>query len=455
MVANSSSSRWLARFGKSEPKRSERALSLQGIDSARSVQIGRQHYVFVMDWRLFASRADLSKSMRSAHKQGYTHCLTISGDMVGFAIGLDRKMTQKPFSAAIHMAESISEGGIEMFIFKFPDGQYSLTVLNDSRPVPQFDQMGSLEEVKSMVSEYKALQTGQDIRYVGNTDLFEGMEQLSLNDAFSAPEPVSALKKLPNYTLRLQLLLVLVPLVLLVGAVVGWLHWHRQAEERERLAQSQDPNFKYEQVADSSLRQLGAPAAAMLAQWRSTISSVPIERAGWKLEKIVCQSSACTANWLREAGSFQDFKSIPLEGVGSITETQNGDNPAKATIETVFPFSLTAPERNPLARSELPILKQAMQLVTSQLQDISLLDDVKVKLNPPELFPATGASPDQLARPVVRGEWSITHELWSLGELELPFAAQVLTGLTIQQDEKTKNWTYTLTGHYYAKGKNY
>jgi hypothetical protein len=27
--------------------------------------------------------------------------------------------------------------------------------------------------------------------------------------------------------------------------------------------------------------------------------------------------------------------------------------------------------------------------------------------------------------------------------------------LTIQLDEKTKNWVYTLTGHYYAKGKKY
>ena len=54
---------------------------------------------------------------------------------------------------------------------------------------------------------------------------------------------------------------------------------------------------------------------------------------------------------------------------------------------------------------------------------------------------------------VVRGEWSITHDLWTLGELTFDLPSVVLKGLTLQQDEKTKNWTYTLTGHYYANGK--
>lgn len=455
MPANSSPSRWLARFGKTEPKRPERTPGLQGIESARSVLIGRQHFVFVMDWRLFANRADLSNSMRAAQRQGYSHGLTMSGDMVGFAAGLDRQMPSKPFSAAIQLAETVSEGGIEMFIFKFADGQYSLTVLNDARPVPQFDQMGSLDDVRSMVNEYKALQAGQDIRFVGNTDLFEGMQPLSLNDAFSAPEAAAALKKLPNYRLRIQLLLVLLPLVLLAAAIVGWLQWQRQAESQRRQAQAQDPNRNYEQQVDASLRQLGPSANVMLAQWRSTIVGVPVERAGWKLEKIVCQPTACTASWQRDVGSFKDFKATPMVGVEGITETQSGDNPAKASIETVLPLGLASAEGQPLVRSELPNLTQAMQVVASDLQDISLLEDVKVKLLPPELFPATGTSAQQLARPVVRGEWSITHELWSLGELVLAYPAQVLRDLTIQQDDKTKKWIYTLTGHYYAKGKNY
>ena len=112
-------------------------------------------------------------------------------------------------------------------------------------------------------------------------------------------------------------------------------------------------------------------------------------------------------------------------------------------------------EAKGLSRDQLPLMRETLQKVASQLQDISLVPETTVQLKQPELYPNTGATADQIAKPVVRGEWSINHELWTLGELQFDDPTLVLQTITLEQNEKTKNWTYTLTGHYYAKGKNF
>jgi hypothetical protein len=458
MASSMTSTRWSLRFGKD--KRKDMAHDFrqaQEVEMAKSILIGRNHYVFAVDWRLYTRQRDLSRTMRNLQRQGYSHCVTTAPDMAGFASGVDRKIRQKPHSAALHLSETASNGGVEMFVFRITDRLYSLTVLSDAKPVPHFDQVGTFEEVMSLIQEYQTLQSGQSIRYVSNIDKIEGVEsldKLALNEAFGQPVSETALLTLPNYQLRLLLALVLVPASLLFLGGGYWFYTQQQEADKRRQAQMQDPNLAYEQKIDAALQQIGPFAPELLDRWRATIGQLPVSHVGWRLDKISCQLDACTASWLRESGSFNDFKSHPPPGISGMSSSQPGESPAQALIETTFPVVIADAQRQ-WKRSDLPDSEQAAMSLASQLQDIALLKEAEVKLKPAELFPSTGAVAAQLARPVVRGEWSIQHELWSLGDLRLQLPAQAVQSLTIKLDEKTRNWVYTLTGHYYAKGKNY
>jgi len=357
-------------------------------------------------------------------------------------------------SAAVHLAETASLGGLEVFIFELPDGLYSLTALNDSQPVPHFDQVGSQQDAMGWITEYRALQSDQPIRYVGNVDWLDNVEQMSLAEAFARPDQVANLSALPNYKLHKLLGLILVPSVLLAGGGFAWMEHLRQVEEQERLAREQDPNYVYEKAVGPAMQQTGLQAQITLERWREVIFKIPTERAGWKLSKIVCEPINCSATWKRDFGSYQDFHAQPLDGLTSSSEAQTGESPANADITTVLTVPTLPGEAKGLLRPQLPGLRDVLQQIASQLQDISLVPDADVKLKKPELYPATGATIEQINNPVAKGEWSIKHELWTLGELSFDLPHLVLKGLTIEQDEKTKNWTYTLTGNYYAKGKN-
>jgi hypothetical protein len=458
MASSSTLERWKSRFGKSERTKSEPlSRNAQAIDGAKSILIGRHHYVFVLDWRLYNRSSDLSRTMRTVQRLGYSHYLTAATDIAGFAYGIDRRIKQKPHAAAMHLAETSSRGGLEMFVFRITETLYSLTVLSESKPVPHFDQVGSLDEVMALIQEYKALQSGQAIRYVGNVEELLDIEKMALSDAFGLPDPEAALQGLPNYQFRIQLAAIMVPVVLIASAGGYWWFSQKQKTERQRLTQQQDPNLIYERQVDSALQQIGPDGNLALARWREVFGKLPVTRSGWRLEKVVCEKDSCTAHWRRESGSVNVVKSHPPAGMVSMlpSKPQSGDSPAEALIETTFSVEPPAGVELSRKRNELPTSDQAETVLTSQLQDMALLPDAHVKLKPPELFPSTGATLEQLMRPVIRGEWSITHELWSLGDLKLNLPAQAVQNLTIQLDEKTKNWVYTLTGHYYAKGKKY
>jgi hypothetical protein len=426
-----------------------------GLVNASSVQIGRHHWVFGLEWQVYDERKELSRLQRTHQAQGYTHCVLASaGHMVGFAAGIDKSLGRKPLSVAVHLAETVSLGNLELFIFELPDGLFSLTALNDSQPVPHFDHVGTLQETLALISEYRALQSDQPIRYVGNTDMFDSIEKMTLNEAFARPEGSAQLSKLPNYRLRKTIAMIVLPSVLALAAGAAWLEHMRQVEEQERIAREQDPNYIYENAVGSAMQQTGLQAQITLDRWREVIFRIPTARAGWRLEKITCQPTSCSVSWARDFGSYQDFHAQPLDGANSSSEVQNGDSPAKANITTVMSVPTLPNESKGLVRNDLPPSRDILQQVASQLQDISLLPEANVKLKQPELYPNTGATVEQIANPVVKGEWTITHELWSLGDLSFNLPTLVLQSLTIEQDEKTKNWTYSLTGHFYAKGKN-
>lgn len=428
-----------------------------GAVPSSSFLIGRHHFVFAIEWQFCANAKELAQTMRTAQAQGFTHyAVSQTRDMVGYGVGVEKGLGKTPFSAALHLAETVSLSGLEVFIFELPDGHYSLTALNDSHPVPHFDQVVShSDDVLALVAEYQTLQGGHPIRFVGNIDFLETIEKVTLTEAFARPDSTSIVRKLPNYKFRQLILSILLPSMLMVAAGGAWFEYQRQEEEKARIAREQDPNYIYENQIVQAMQQTGLRAQITLDRWREAVYRLPTARAGWKLEKIVCQPSNCNVTWQRDFGSYVDFHEVPLEGASNSSETQTGESPAKATISTILNIPSLPDESKGLTRDKLPQMRETLQQVASQLQDISLVPDAAVQLKQPELYPNTGATAEQIARPVVRGEWTISHELWTLGDLEFEDPTLVLQSLTIQQDEKTKNWIYTLTGHYYAKGKNY
>jgi hypothetical protein len=72
-------------------------------------------------------------------------------------------------------------------------------------------------------------------------------------------------------------------------------------------------------------------------------------------------------------------------------------------------------------------------------------------MDKPKLFPdATQGGLDALNKPVLRGVWTISHDLWSLDSLNLnPFVVPETLELQFSPD-KQGNISYTLKGSYYA-----
>jgi hypothetical protein len=425
------------------------------IKFSSSVRIVSQQWLFCLEWQSFTDGNELPQLMRSFKYRGCSHYIVnVHNDIVGFAKGHpDGSLDKKMLSAAIHLAETASFGGLELFVFEFTENFYGLIALNESRPVPQFDSVGTEVEIMGLVEEYRALHAKQSIRYVSNTDWFDNVEKMSINDAFSNSDRAARVQLIPNYQLRKLVFKIILPIVLIFMLAFLWIEYLDRVREQERLAREQEPDYIYEKTVASAMRQIGPPAQISLTQWREIIYRIPTVRFGWKLERITCHPASCNIIWQRDYGSYIDFQAKPLDGFISSTQEQIGDSPSKARLSNVLKISNHSEEVAALTRAGLPPLREALERVASKLQDLSLLPNMDTKLKSLELYPNTGAQLDQIINPVVKGEWTISHELWTLGDLSFDYSALDLQSLIIQQDEKTKKWIYTLTGNFYAKGK--
>lgn len=418
--------------------------------------VEKQQYVFGLDWRFYGDRKDLRKTLGSSQKSGLTHyAVTTTEDMVGLGY-TSLKGSGKSFSASLQIAEAVSQGGVELFVLKLGEDLYSITALHDSRPVAGFDRIGTGSEILSLAGEFQLQQIGHNIRQAGNSGRLENEDPIKLSSAFTSPSVSSRLKKLPNYRKQFLFGIGLLLVLSLAWLIWWWLNMESLRVAQEKRIREQDPNFIYERVVASGVNSIGVHAQAQLQSWRAAIKDVPLDQNGWSLNKINCVPQQCEAFWERGFGNYKEFYTLPLTGVVRTTETQTADNPAVASIQTILKVIAPQVVVGQLKRGDLPKLPDALQTLASQLQDMALLPSSAVQLKAPELFPATpGIKIQQIKAPVVRGEWSITHELWSLGDLEWKGKVLVAESLLIYREEKTNNWLYTLTGKYYAKGKDF
>lgn len=428
-----------------------------GVAAAQVVMIERRPYAFGIDWRFYGDSKELRQTLWSAHRGGLSHyILGDTQDLIGLMRGFSGDFKGKPHAAALQLAESVSRGGMELFVFKLANDLYSITALQDSRPVLPFDRVGGRSEILTLAGQFQLQCVGQELRQVGNTGELEDEENLKLADAFGRPVERVRLKAVPNFRLILIGLGALLVLGLIGSTTSWWLGKERAQAEQSRQQRERDPNVMYEKQVEAGMKAVGIAAQLQLNSWRETIKVIPESHSGWDLSKISCSADRCEAQWERKFGNYQDFYLKPLSGLLSTTDTQNADNPAQAGIKTVHKVNLPANPPTPLTRADLPALGESVQLLASQLQDLALLPNGEVKVGPPALYPAVqGLNPQQINKPVVQGKWSLSHELWTLGDLDFKGKGLSFQTLSIVRDEKTQEWMYLLTGSYHAKAKDY
>jgi hypothetical protein len=102
-------------------------------------------------------------------------------------------------------------------------------------------------------------------------------------------------------------------------------------------------------------------------------------------------------------------------------------------------------------RNALPVAKDVLSLFSSQLQDLTLLDNATITLDKPVLFPASAqGSAETLQRPVVRGTWGLQLELWSIHSLKLlPYVVPETLDIQFPADKQDQA-VYSLKGSFYA-----
>jgi hypothetical protein len=102
------------------------------------------------------------------------------------------------YSAALHVADQWSHGGLEIFAFGMPQQRVAVMALNERRPVPGFDFIGSLSEAQGLIEEFEALHQGTAMRRVGDLGLLTDEEPLSAQAVLDQPRAETKLKPSPS-----------------------------------------------------------------------------------------------------------------------------------------------------------------------------------------------------------------------------------------------------------------
>ncbi len=407
-------------------------------------------FLFGIDWEFSAFSGSKNSELQRQRKAGnlYYAC-TAFEDSIGYISQLPPVKGRK-YAAAIHLSDRHSQGGVEVFCFSIKEGLYSFIALNDSQPVPGHDYIGNKQNVLQLAEDFASLQEQQAIRYIGNSGLFDMEEPLSLDKAFSKPESQARVKTIHNQSLISAVALVA---LLIYGAYYGIDYYLTQQQIEENAAREallNNPNTVYEKQIVPALQNTGPTGHVQISVWLKTIGKLPLKVAGWHLTNVKCTAQECVAQWQREYGNFTElFSAVPV----AFTNTTENMDPGKPGVSSATTTHTLVPiaDKKTINRETLPKSNQVLRIFSSQLQDISLIENMGLSMEKPKLFPDIAqGSLETLNHPVLRGAWSISHELWSLDSLNLyPFVVPETLEL---QFPPTKEGTvvYALKGSYYA-----
>lgn len=416
---------------------------------------------FRLDWRILRE-GQKQRIQSQAIKDGYTHFVEgVDIDLVGYLkLPETHRKSRSIYSAALALAETVSLGGEEIFVFRVDENRHALVALKNSMPVPGFDLVGDMGTIFEAAQSYLSLPHKNEVRRCGDAELLSGAEFFDLNTVLNGLDRgqprVRAIPDVRTLLIR-GAILAGIGLVLLIG----WLGWtyFKAKEAAERLKLEGDPNIQYERQyenASSAVRGLGESG---LKAMTAALYSLPTEINGWGLTGVTCTLNECRANWARLVGNFNDFdRNIP----GDVSQKPeygfiSGDSKGlqlKTTHAVAFKKGETVGK---LKREELPVVPFVQSDFVSQLQDYSLID-AKVQVSAPSPFPSGVSDISQIFRPVVSGGWSMELPLWAIDSLTLPAYVSVET-LSVDLPSKIDGdkgvRTFKLTGKYYAKGKNF
>lgn len=410
--------------------------------------------VFGVQWMPVTSDVRLGKLLKTARQDGYVNYVSHSyQDTVGF-IGALPAGVKKAYSAAIILSLQFSEGGTELFVFQQGD-LYGLVGLIEYSPMPGFDAIGTKEQIKAVAEEFKSLNASQLLRFYGNVDWFPEQEELELAKlSIKAATTKSAVQLIPN--VKRLMALIAAAMLILGGIYWGYSYYQGILEEQQAFVQASlnDPNRLYEAAITSALATTGPPGKARLMQWRALFEKLPLTLNGWVARVVTCEAKQCEVQWVRVSGDLNDFEAALPKALHSKTsfKLEKGlVTPELLTTHEVTSFAKVEGIDKSIDRGELSNVTNAQYKWGSLLQNISLLPKSTVKMLPPVLFGNSTATIEILNKPVVKGTWSLEHELWSLPDLEIPNFVVPET-LTIQIDLNA-GLRYKLEGAYYAKGK--
>lgn len=430
-------------------------------------QIEGANFVFGMDWRLVPPTRRMAREIALAHQEGKQwYALSEMEDIIGY-LGAAPFSHGAHYSAPLQLASRFSQGGLELFVFVFIEQRHAVIALQDSRPLPGYDALVDLPIAHAMVDEFMAIQRGQPMRLVGNTNWLEGQEVVEPEDLFVGPVPSARVRSMRSSLVLVRgvAALVLVCLVL-GGGALGLERWR----ESSRAELQRSPAYQqkvYAQALEKELAALPAEPNDVLTHWREVLQPLPLTHRGWALTQVQCDLQRCHAEWVSVFGSTADFlKELPLGAslapdVAQETEALIG----KLTTEHVFSLS---PSSHGRALDAFLGKREARRELGDFLHDLKLLGPSVSRIDSPRLL-GGDQDPAVLVDPVFVGKWSLKHGLWILTSLRLPEFVRVqslvlelpghkLPASEAEQtadsnlgDPQTREPTFAISGSYYAK----
>jgi len=414
--------------------------------NAYCISFDPHFFVWGMEWRLLEpseklGRSQLTKLSREGMKWHASNGLQ---NFVGMCNHIHDARSHM-HSAALHLASQWSNGNLELFVFGMPEQQVALVALNEQRPLPGFDFIGSLTDVQILIDEFESIHQGEAIRRVGDLGLLVDEETLSVSTVFDQPKSDSKLKKMLGF----KVLVIFAVVVLLgTGALSG--AYYMQRLERARLLtetpepQPPDPNLAYDQQVLQKVKELNAENQFLYSAWMRMAMQLPLTNKGWELTQIECKIKDCKATWRHQFGSAEDFYNHPPPNTQHTEQVLVDKNVLSQQIQTTHipPAYLDKPIYD--KPSDLPQAKQGFRVVTSWLQDLSLIGAQNAVVEPAKVWNVPTEESTSIKHPIFKGNWSIDLPLSMAPDLEVPSFASVTFMKT------NLGSTYQLSGDFYV-----
>ena len=417
--------------------------------SALWISFDQYRFVLGMEWRLLDSSEKLVRGTLSKLRREGLEWYASSGlqDFVGICSNIPESKNPM-YSAALHLADQWSRGGIELFVFGMPQQRVAVVAPNAGRPVPGFDFIGTIGEAQSLIEEFEAMYQGTSVRRVGDLGLLADEEQLSAQTVFDQPRAETKLKQIPS----LKALLITVGFLVLGLAVLGGFYY-LQIQEREDMLKNlptpsaptpPDPNPAYLASANQLVQGLAAVGQQQHTAWIQLAKALPLEHRGWIMTQLECKGETCNADWRRQFGSVDDFYTQLPPHTKQTQHLPTSNDALTQNLQTQHPAQPKVVGKGYEKATDLPSQSQGFRQLSSWLQDLSLIGASGVSIEKAQMWstPAEGAV---IQQPLFKGTWNAEIPLGIAPDLVVPPFA------TVNQLKTTLGSSYQLSGDYYVR----